>query len=752
MTTPGGPPADHRPATVPPPVSPDPSPAPSPPAAQPDDPSLAANLGGVRKTLNEAGNVSYRQKLTESANRNLMTGSVTHGNTSVQGDYVAQQLIFGTANTSVRPGELPSHFGEATRLAYAGEESLLAAVAAHADRRALILCAEPGHGKTAAAVRLLQHRKVSRIMMLSPDQDLEQFQQVGKDTGYIICDPSSTSGISAHALNTLGPLLESNGSHIVITISDTALLSEEDLLDLTVQLPAPPDPTAALTKHLEWRLPGKAAELLADERLSALIAESFDATTPLRQIGELGTIIFRVHDRSGAVDFDEVRRLLDLRADQAFTIWFDRLDPENRIHAIALAVLNGLPSEFVMEAMHALRRRLDPGISGLVADGTSALSLRKPADPFRVSRRERFALLRATVAEETAQGEHGVTRAQTVRFRDKQYATRVIRRAWSEFSAQRIILDWLGELVVHPAETVRIWAATAVGIVATESFEYVSRVVLDRWAVDKSRRRRAAAAHALHVPMADPDLRPAVQHMVRSWAEAPAIGEDGDFSDSDGPDPRSQATAAKAYGYSIGRKDPDSALRALHGLALTDDIRVAVAIGESLAELLLHDPDRLTEPVLATVLKWLTDTAEFAGEPDREATGHLAFLIMATSLLTEHAPGTTGKWPTLLWLSHSRPKLGFGFAELWRHLLGVSQFFPHAAEDVLYQWARHVDADPAGCEALAAMLRSVCQDDRRLRAHLLLGVGDWTGRDVPTPTPNAARAVREALTEQGARQ
>jgi hypothetical protein len=767
MTTPGAsPPPGGRPGTpaaepksTPPPEPKGPAtptPATTTDSAPSTNPSLSANQGGVRKTLNDAGNVSERQKLTESANRNLMTGSVTHGNTQVQGNYIGMQLVTRMTDAAVRPGELPRRFGEAVQLAYAGEEALLAAVKAHTDRRTLIFCAEPGHGKTAAAVRLLQHRQVSRIMLLRPDQDLEQFQELSDDTGYILCDPPSAAGISAHALNTISPLLEKHRSHIVVTISDTALLSEEDLLDMTVQLPAPPEHTVALAKHLEWLLPTQAATLQSDNRLTMLVTESLDTSAPLRQIGELAAIIAAVHRERAEVDFDEVRRLLDLRADQAFMIWFDRLDPENRMHAIALAVLNGLPSEFVMEGMRALRRKLDPVTSGLVAGGNSTLSLRQPTDPFKVSRRERFAALRATVSQETVRGEHGVTRSQAVRFLDKTYAERVIRRAWSEFSAQRVMLDWLGELVAHPAEAVRIQAATAVGILTTDSFEYVSRTVLDRWAIADSPRRRAAAAHALHVPMADPELRPVVQRMVRGWVEAPAFGEDGDFGDSDEPDPRAQATAAKAYGYSIGRNNPDGALKALHGLALADDIRVAVAIGESLAELVLHDPDRLTEPVLATVLQWLGEGETSVAEADREPTGHLAFLILATSLLTDSGtgPGDGGaaQWPTLLWLAHEQPALGFGLASLWHHLLMQGQYFPRAAEDVLYQWARYVEFDPDGCAALAEILRMACERDelRLLRNHVLVEVTEWTGADVPTPTHNAARAVREALNDQGA--
>ncbi len=71
---------------------------------------------------------------------------------------------------------------------------------------------------------------------------------------------------------------------------------------------------------------------------------------------------------------------------------------------------------------------------------------------------------------------------EVVRYQIPGYATRVLHRAWSEFTIQGTMLDWLAELSTsRPADAVRVWAATALGVLSTFSFDYVSDVVLKRW-------------------------------------------------------------------------------------------------------------------------------------------------------------------------------------------------------------------------------------------------------------------------------
>jgi hypothetical protein len=742
-----------------------PSPPPSPtgeggagPALATDggaaDPSLAANRGSARKAVGDAGNISDRQKLAESAIEALSIGNVFGSQASAARDIVGHQFIANFApgaELAIRPGELPRRFLEAAEKAYAGEAELLAVLERYVDRRAVIICAEPGHGKVAAAIRLLRHRGVQRILLLNSDENLEQLETLEDDAGYIFIDPSATGGLSAYAINAVTARLEKHRAHLVVTMSDEALLREEDLLDLTVRLPPPPERAEVLFKHLEWRLPGHDEQLRGTAELTSFVATVVRDDTPLREVGELARVISDVQRTHGVIDLAEVRRQIDRRSKQAFAIWFDQLDAETRVHAVALAVLNGLPSEFVMDAVRALRRKLEPSVPGLVAgSGTgtgTALTFRSTMDHFKTSRGERLHTLRATIERSSVRGEHGTTRAEIIRYLDKTYAAQVLRRAWAEFTAQRVMLDWLGDLVVNKAEPVRVWAATALGVLATDSFEYVSRAVLDRWAHSDSPWRRAAAAHALHVPADDPELRPVIQRMVRSWLDMPSVGEDGDFDiDDPEPDRRAQATAALAYGFSLGRAEPDESLAALHGLALVDDIRVGVAVGESLSELILHDSDLLAEPILALILRWLRD-------PDREANAHLAFLIMATNLLTDVPSGTPDGpvtvWPLLLRLAATHPELRYGLATIWHHLLAESIYLPQQSEEVLFEWARYIDADPLGCQILAETLATACANDALLQNHLLLETTRWTESEVVRPTPNAAQAAQNEISRGG---
>ncbi|SDT50200.1 hypothetical protein [Actinoplanes derwentensis] len=729
-----------------------PSPAGDGGAAGPADPSLAANRGTVRKAVGDAGNISDRHKLTESAIEALSIGNAFAGEASAARDIVGYQLkaYFGTG-TDIRPGELPRHLVEAAEKAYAGRKELLAVIERYTDRRAVIICADPGHGKVAAAIRLLRHRGVQKILLLNSDENLERLEQLEDDAGYILSDPSEATALSAYALSAVTSRLEAHRAHLVVTVSGEALLGEEDLLDLTVRLPPPPARVEALFRHLEWRLPGHGEQLRGAAELASFVATVVRDDTPLREVGELARVISDVQRTRGVIDLDEVRRQIDRRSELAFSIWFDQLDAETRLHSVALAVLNGLPSEFVMDAVRLLRRKMEPSVPGLVTGtGSGAgtpLTLRSTMDHFKTSRSERLHALRATIERSSVRGKHGATRADIMRYHDKTYAAQVLRRAWAEFTAQRVVLDWLGDLVISKTEPVRVWAATALGVLATESFEYVSSVVLERWARSDSPWRRSAAAHALHVPAADPELRPVIRRMVRSWLNMPGDGDDGDFGiDDQDPDPRAQATAALAYGFSLGRSEPDESLAALHRLALVDDIRVGVAVGESLSELILHDSDLLAEPILALILSWL-------GDSDREATAHLTFLIMATNLLVDVPPETPGGpvtgWPLLLRLAAVHPELRYGLARIWQHLLAESVYLPQQGDEVLFEWARYVDADPAGCRILAEILRMACEDDPLLRNHLLVETANWAESETGRPTPNAAQAAQTEISRGG---
>ena len=130
-----------------------------------------------------------------------------------------------------------------------------------------------------------------------------------------------------------------------------------------------------------------------------------------------------------------------------------------------------------------------------------------------------------------------------VEYRDPDYAVRVIRRAWSDFEVQDVLLAWLGELADDPSEQPRIFAGIALGRLAAWSFDTFCSSVLEPWATGQHRGRREAVAYVLRVVIADPRLRESVTRLIFAWYASSSR-------------PLAQATAARAYGVAYGRLDP----------------------------------------------------------------------------------------------------------------------------------------------------------------------------------------------------
>ena len=61
-----------------------------------------------------------------------------------------------------------------------------------------------------------------------------------------------------------------------------------------------------------------------------------------------------------------------------------------------------------------------------------------------------------------------------VEFRDPDYAAKVLDRALSDFTAQGMLLGWLGDLTQDGSEQVRIFASVALGKLTAASFDYLS--------------------------------------------------------------------------------------------------------------------------------------------------------------------------------------------------------------------------------------------------------------------------------------
>ncbi|WP_157546428.1 hypothetical protein [Hamadaea tsunoensis] len=708
-------------------------------------PSRAGKTTYVAKTLHDTGSVSARQQMSQAAQRSLSVdrlGIYAAAGVHAEGDLIGLQVNMATEQTLL-PGRLPDAVYLSVKEAFVGDEKdLITAVEQLGAVPTLVVCDQPGRGRLARAVRVLQLMEHATIRVVRAVKDLKD--NVVEGTGYIYM-PADSGVVDMRELDSLGVQLSHAGARLILILPPERITVE--LLEIQIQLPPGPSAMDVLRRHLSWRLAEESAA--ATTVVQSMMADFVADDAPLRHAADLAQWIFEARSDNG-YDYESVRARVDERTRTAFEIWFDQLDRESQVFAIALAVLNDLPYEYVVDAARSLRRRVMPPITVLNAGSEgNEIAVRAPADTFQISRRERLTRLHAIVERKDVRGEYGMAPADVIRYRNPAYAPQIIQRAWSQYAAQAQLLDWLRELAVHPAEPVRVWAATAIGILTAESFDYLCETALETWALSKSMYARSAVAHALHVPASDPRLRPHVRKLAATWADAAAMTEATDLTDDDFEvDRLAQATAARIYGVTLGRDEPDESLSALRRLAEIDDIRVALAVGESLAELLLDRPER-AEPILANVLSWLDEDAD---NEDLAATAHLAFLILATSLVVEvpRAEGAADafSWPMLLHLAAEKPALGFGIARIWHYAMSTTRYFPEQADLVLAQWLRQVADDQRAWSPLATLASQICFDDLGLHQHLLTLVETWITDGTLTPSNAAAAAVRDKLISQ----
>ncbi|WP_158277907.1 hypothetical protein [Pseudosporangium ferrugineum] len=656
----------------------------------------------------------------------------------VAGDMVGgDKLMFALGDAEPAPlRPLGAWMSEPVRHAFVAPEGWDDVRGAAGDQRVVVLRAEPGHGKVAAAIRLLQSPPDRRIFNLDRNVDLHRLghwletdaksdDPLPRSAGFLLCEPLSWGQGLAWILQQLVPILDAMDARLVLTVSSDAALPDPELTSFVVTLPPPRDQRTVLAKHLAWSLgrPQTAERLLAEPELSAFVDRVFAADHTMKAAADLAVMIGQELD-GATVDLRRLERRWAERATEDFEIWFGGLpDVSTRCLAIALAVLNGLPYERVVYAAGLLAERLDGPPEG---DDP-----RPPwRDPFAATRGEVLRLLRARIRSTTVRGPFGDAPAEVMEYVAEDYASAVLTRVWREYRIQMPLLDWLRDLAENHSEDVRIWTATALGLFATQSFDYVYRLSLAPMGTDQKFWLRDVAANALSVPAEDTRLRPLVEAVTTGWY--------GNESNRLG-----QATAARVWGAALGAHAPDRALNALERLTTIDDRRVASGIGDSMADLLLADEEGNAKRVLHRVGSWLFD--------DRRAlTGTFVFLWLAENLTAEHPAAPTVTWPMLLLLADQRDDLRHRLVEMW-HRVFRSGLLPVSVARVLDRWADLAEADgnvrSAYSRSIAALPGSVGRFDpveQQVRTHLTR----WLAPDNLRPKPLTAYAVEAELAKR----
>jgi hypothetical protein len=255
------------------------------------------------------------------------------------------------------------------------------------------------------------------------------------------------------------------------------------------------------------------------------------------------------------------------------------------------------------------------------------------------------------------------------------------------------------------------------------------------WARSTKPRRRDAVAYALRFVAANAGLQANVRRLVSGWY-------------ADRGSPPAQATAARAWGLALGAADPFAAVEALERLSAVDDIRVTIAIGDSIVDLLGDASDDLAGPQTDDLARFvLARLLETLSLPGRAAMAQLVFLILADGLDTEVNAGDGGTgtmWPFLLRLSDRVPATRTALVQLWRHVLNDARF-PDQAQQVLTRWASAAEAEPAMRTAFLRLARAVVRGDERTQMIVGRIAATLTSEDNLRPLPLAGAGLQTVL-------
>ncbi len=620
--------------------------------------------------------------------------------------------------------------------------------AAVRDRRLVLLRGGPGHGRVAAAIRLLQVPADRPIYHLDRDVDLQRFphwldtdatgeKPLPIGAGFLLCDPAGKARLDGWVLHQIATALEQRDARMVLTIDADLVLNDDEARDFAVPLGRPQPHRRVLESHLRWRLserfdgeaaPAMAARILDDEGVDEVIRATLDDALPVKLAANLALMIDQQFD-GVRVDLDRLRRQIDERVVEDFDIWFGALpDVSARSMAIALAVLNGLPYEQVAHAARHLRDLLD-GPPQVVSDGTPRL---QPPwrDPFDLTRREVLRMLRARTRQTTELGDFGRTPVEVIEYIDRDRPRTVLNHAWHQYQFQQPMLEWLRDLATNPSLDVRTYAGTALGVLSTYAFDFVHNYALRPLAFDDNAWSWDVLAYAARIPAQDSRLFPLVRRMANR------LHANSDF-------PGAQAASARVRGLALGPVNLPAALDKLDRLALIDDWRVAWGIGMSVADLLVEDEDRYGPELLRRIALWQAD-------PRRTISAQYIFQHVAANVLTYVDIGKGGDreisqiWPGLLYLADRMPELRSMLMTCWIRVLNSGAMEPGVAA-ALNGWADWAESFDEVRTAFVRMLTAIAATSPRTRAIVLRHAERWVWPDTLFPLPDTAAAVMEAL-------
>ncbi|MFF0478094.1 hypothetical protein [Streptomyces sp. NPDC004284] len=628
--------------------------------------------------------------------------------------------------------------------------------------RLLVLCGEPGSGRKATALALLDELTGGKVFRLDPRHGVDEItgEALQEGGGHLMellteearteSEPRSRSGagdgaaarrpatrLSELHLDRFADLLQGREAYGIVLV-ESGELADRMLRGRYGTYCAPPPADEVLRRHLRHRLRGEPPEALDTARALAARPDV---------VAALGLEELRPHEAARLADHLARHRRGELTDEQLLAdcatfvtaqarAWFSDADRPGALpealpalnagaFRIAVAVFDGSAYSLAAEAAELLAWELAVTLDPGQAPGRRLFGTHAEHRP-----------MRARAVLEDAELDLGPAKVpvRAVRFQGEALAAAVLGEVWHGYhNARGPVARWLRALCDDPRAEVWVRASVAAGVLCSWDWIHGFRELIVPLAVTDAPVTRLAAATALAESARDDRIRPAVASVLKDWA----------LSD----DPTLVGTALLAHGFVLPAGGVPGSLDALARVVRAcepTDGDVLVPASFSTARLLASGAP---EPVLRRLRQWSDD-----GRPNLANLVHLT-VIRALSTRTTHlwglreVPGLDehAARPLLVALLATRPALAPGLAGLLRHTLATARS-GEAALEALGGLLRRAAKDPGALGHVCAFLPLLAVDRRdrdRLRALLNELVRD---RDRPLDR-SAARRMWDAVTE-----
>ncbi|MFJ2786565.1 MULTISPECIES: hypothetical protein [unclassified Streptomyces] len=631
------------------------------------------------------------------------------------------------------------------------------------DHRVLVLCGEPGSGRKATALALLDELTGGRVFRLDPRHGVDEITEdaLQEGGGHLLellaedvraeLEPSGGRGegntsrsrrrpaprLSELHLDRFGDLLRGRDAYGVVLVEDGEL-ADRLLRGRYGMYCAPPPAEEVLRRHLWHRLRAESDEAVGEAwahagRREVVAALGLEELRP-REAARLADHLAG-HWRG---EMSDDRLLVECRSfvrSQARE-WFAGADRPGALpealpalnagaFRIAVAVFDGSAYSLAAEAAELLSWELAVTLDPEHAPGRRLFGTHAEHRPVQA---------RAVLEDGELDLGPAKVPVRAVRFQGEALAGAVLGEVWHGYHNVRgPVARWLRALCDDPRPEVWVRASIAAGVLCSWDWIHGFRELVVPLAVTDEPVAHMAAATALAESARDPRVRSAVAAVLKDWAGS---GEDSLVR-----------TALLAHGYVLAAGSVPGSLDALARVVRAreaTDIEVLVPASFSVARLLASGEPG---PVLRRLRHWLED-----GRLNLANLVHLSVIRTLTTRTTHlwglrEVPELDGHAarPLLVALLATRPELAPPLAWLLRHALTTARS-GEAALEALGGLLRRAAKDPESLGHVGGFLPLLAVDRRdrdRLRGLLNELVRD---RDRPLDR-EAARRMWDAVTE-----